>query len=339
MTPPKVPKDNKTHFVLKVQRPLAEGLVTFENGAIYDCQGGGTPFNSSLVLRAGKWYYKLPPPTKPPRIRLKHIPGTLVSLCFAYGHSYQHAMLDAFPRLSLALPFLIDHPDATVLHGTGAKSLMELASFPKTISAKGSVAYTADRVVVPIFYSDKGALSTSEEGSAVALRERIMQKLLRQGSLPRGHPSTVLYLRRAPGMTRSVAGETQLLSMMRAWMAPGFKLKVFEHRRGARIEEDAAEFWSAKVVIGPHGGAMGNLVFANPEAHVVEFLPMAKMRRVNDKANIRPCYFYLSRALNLTYWMVEPDNFDFDSSRFAMRVNPQDVITTLRKIGVARGRP
>jgi hypothetical protein len=130
-----------------------------------------------------------------------------------------------------------------------------------------------------------------------------------------------------------VANAGALLAAVRAELRPPYQLKVFQHSK--RLADDVAAFKEAKVVFGPHGGSWGNIGFVPPGGHVIEFLPMRKLWRLNTNANIRPCYLYLARACRLTYWMVEPDNFDFDLPK-QMVVQTKEVLSALGYIGVLK---
>lgn len=148
-------------------------------------------------------------------------------------------------------------------------------------------------------------------------------------------PDTVLYLPRPQGSSRAVENEDELLRAIEAHLVPGIKLKKFIHVPGSHLSEDAAQFQTAKVVIGPHGGAWANIVFMPPGGQVIEFIPMGRLSRANPKANLRPCYYGLARACRLGYWMLEPRNFDFDRPQ-KMQVSVDEVLNGLRHIGVLR---
>jgi len=98
-----------------LQCPKAVAILEVRNGAVFDCEGGGTVFNSSLAMRLSRWYYRPPPPLKPPNLKVKRLEAPeILSLCVAYGHSFQHAGLDMVPKLSMLIPFLAKHPGAKV---------------------------------------------------------------------------------------------------------------------------------------------------------------------------------------------------------------------------------
>ena len=61
---------------------------------------------------------------------------------------------------------------------------------------------------------------------------------------------------------------------------------------------------NTSLLISPHGGALGNMIWCNKKTKIIEILPF-------DKLQERPCYFYLAKALGLEYFLFEPDIFDF----------------------------
>jgi hypothetical protein len=84
-------------------------LLRVQRGAVFNCHGGGTVFNETLALRLGKWYYKLPPTVRTPRVRVEHLGGAALSLCVPYSDGFQHNMLDMFSKLSIMLPYIRKH--------------------------------------------------------------------------------------------------------------------------------------------------------------------------------------------------------------------------------------
>lgn len=115
MVPPRNPMTGRPYQDFgKLQRPKAAAVLEIRNGAVFDCEMGGTVFNSTLMMRLERWYYKPPPRVKPPALRVHHLGSPIVSLCVPYGYSYQHIMLDMVPKLSMLKPFLEKHPEVQV---------------------------------------------------------------------------------------------------------------------------------------------------------------------------------------------------------------------------------
>ena len=118
---------------------------------------------------------------------------------------------------------------------------------------------------------------------------------------------TVVYLSRGTNGKRSVKNEAKILDIIRSL---GFKVEVPHLQNNWKIDRQVIE--KADIIVGPHGGALSNMIFANPETKVVEFLPLVKLRKKVE--NSRPCYFGLALSLGLDYEALEPTNepFDFD---------------------------
>lgn len=97
--------------------------------------------------------------------------------------------------------------------------------------------------------------------------------------------------------------------------------------------EDMDMFRRATVVVGPHGGAFGNIAFLPSGSHVVEFLPIRTLANRNPRG-ARPCFLGLAFACRHKYWSVGATNFGF--YRSGMIVNVSEVLSALRHIGVLK---
>jgi len=122
------------------------------------------------------------------------------------------------------------------------------------------------------------------------------------------HNKTVVYLSRGTNGKRSVKNEAKVLDIMKSL---GFKVEVPHLQNNWRVDRHIIE--TADIIVGPHGGALGNMIFAQPGTKIVEFLPLVKLRKQGE--NSRPCYYGLALSLGLDYEALEPTNsepFDFD---------------------------
>jgi len=91
-------------------------------------------------------------------------------------------------------------------------------------------------------------------------------------------------------------------------------------------QQDLETFSRAKIVIGPHGGAMANIVFSRPGTHVVEFVSPIRFYANNSHL----VYYGLSQSAGHHYWFTEASGFDIDLPN--MTVNEDDVKTIIREI-------
>ena len=86
--------------------------------------------------------------------------------------------------------------------------------------------------------------------------------------------SKVVYLAREQSQRRAVANEKELLEAMRN----AFGRLLLELHPGD-FHEDRKLLADAAVVVGPHGGALANMVFAPVNTSVVEFIPLTRIKQ------------------------------------------------------------
>ncbi len=135
----------------------------------------------------------------------------------------------------------------------------------------------------------------------------------------------VLYFRRRESRRR-VADEAELLGRIETLLEPGpYQFEIFEHRD---LESDMERMRRARIVLGPHGGAFQNLIFAQPGTHVVEFLPIYDLPRRGVDA--RHMYWGLAQAAGLDYWTVTPRRFGFEDPEMIM--DAESVLAVLKRI-------
>lgn len=112
---------------------------------------------------------------------------------------------------------------------------------------------------------------------------------------------------------RQVENEKALFSLFQHWSE--FEFVQFDHREYRSLPQLAALFADARVLIGPHGGALTNIIFMGCDATVIELFPLVK----GEKAPLRHAgmMMYLqSMFLRHDYWMlpigtrVEKGDFD-----------------------------
>lgn len=96
-----------------IRMPTESIILALNNASVVDCFSGGTIYNETHTLRLGKWYFSkpLPPPSQRKQHRLK---ADIISLCVPYADSFQHTMLDVFPKLSMVLKFIEANPEIQV---------------------------------------------------------------------------------------------------------------------------------------------------------------------------------------------------------------------------------
>lgn len=95
-----------------------------------------------------------------------------------------------------------------------------------------------------------------------------------------------IYISRADAKRRKVKNEQEVMGFLKSC---GFTCVVLE---GLTVAQQARIFYSADIIIAPHGAALTNLVFAKPRAKVIElFSPLW----------VRHTYWWISQQMNLDY--------------------------------------
>lgn len=253
-----------------------------------------------------------------------------ISIAAWGGEAFQHFVLDALPRLGAVIDAL-EQPELghvkLLTHNFGSQAGkwffrqlgLEHRLEQKPISAEHGFVYQARLALYHDFEPNAG--------QGIYPRGILRPIQLRLGVLEDGLQDLVLYLHRPAKSKRSVANESTLLEKLRPIVeAAGCNLHIFQSREDTAADRDL--FKRARLVLGPHGGAFANLVFVRPGTPVIEFLPLYRL--FNAGANPRAVYWGLAQAASLDYWVVEPNEFDFDSPQ--MIVDEKEVIEMARRL-------
>ena len=179
--------------------------------------------------------------------------------------------------------------------------------------------YRARRLYV--YASDYGSghtpliLYTSQRVFAARLHARALE--LNPALAQRAGPGGVVVFQRHAGTPRAVANQEALMAALRAAL-PGVDVATFiPGEPGYSFVEVAALIYGARLVIGPHGANMNNIVGMREGAWVVEV-------GYSDAANEMPSdYFCQARNLGLRYWLSMADSGSYGSGIVA---NIEDLV-------------
>lgn len=116
------------------------------------------------------------------------------------------------------------------------------------------------------------------------LRGRILSNFEKSPDSVRGLRR--VYISRHKANSRRIVNEREFVSLLESF---GFERYCLEDMA---FGEQVALFSKANVVIGPHGAGLTNILWATPQTHVIELIP------VNFP---KPDYYQLSRALGFSY--------------------------------------
>lgn len=196
--------------------------------------------------------------------RPRFLPGRTLSLVTPEATAnYHHWMVDLIPRVSTAerAGWDIRAFDHVLVKDRGyafqKETLARLGLDPaKIIHVKESDHFHAVSLVVPSFRHNNLLVNQADFR---AVRRLFLPEILPP---PTGRR---LYLSRRDATHRRVVNEAELLPILRAH---GFEEVSMSN---LSVAEQAEILSGASVILGPNGSALANLVFAHPDARVIEF--------------------------------------------------------------------
>jgi len=135
--------------------------------------------------------------------------------------------------------------------------------------------------------------------------------------VPATHDGIVFLTRGADGKSRSVVNQGELLAAL-AEAFPGKTVDAFEPTGDLPFLDVAARVYPARVVIGPHGANLNNVIGARPGTTMVEF---------GYPGGIPSDFFCLGRNLGFRYWLSPSLEGEYGTP---MRANIPDIISIIR---------
>jgi len=216
----------------------------------------------------------------------RRLPGRWALLATTGGDSYYHHMVEVLPKVAMLRDAGVNSGELAgwivngVSHSYQRESWQRLGLPPARIRTTGKGAYYhCESLVIPSLPAMPGSLRPETPHD--------LRSLFDWQAAP--HPRRLIYLARNNTAARQLLDEEELWGRL----APlGFEKIRCE---AMSVAEQARLFAGAKVVVGPHGGGMTNLVFAPAGCGVVEIF---NPRYVNS------CYWRVAWAGGLSYSYV-----------------------------------
>ena len=232
--------------------------------------------NGSILTQVSRRYpqpwrsCEAPPATAEPHPsgKAQWLDATVLAVADLSAEIYYHWLLEALPRIGLALETLRHDPDAQTLllwHNGGdshfvAEGLQQLLGLApeRLIDARSQPHIQARRLLVPAFPSPFSRPTAR------------VQNWLRRRWLDPEPPALGatkakrLWLRRGEQARRSVWGEAKALEQLQEFEILGLDPGYLSVQQQARLVA------SAEFVVAPHGASLANLVFARKGTTVLE---------------------------------------------------------------------
>ena len=124
----------------------------------------------------------------------------------------------------------------------------------------------------------------------------------------------ILYLDRGGHINRGVVNNKEIIEFLEEFVGTMFGSSYqFIVKSGKENSFDLERdiYSRAMIVIGPHGGMFGNMIFMQYGSYVVEFNGWLN----NDH---RPFYYALSQSNGLHYYYVAPEKFEYIRHRMTI---------------------
>ncbi len=218
-------------------------------------------------------------------VGLEHLPGTTVSAVVHSSRNYYHWLVQGLPMTSM----VTDAIDAASID----RFLVVPAPPPFILESLLRLGVPTDRVTemaepAPAYRAERLLVGTVRRHWSPPPRWALDRvRGLFEPELARPAAEDRIYIRRGEGHARRrILNEPELVAALREI---GFREVAME---GMTVAEQAALFAGAQAIVGLHGAALANIVFARPQTVTVEILPTNA---------VVPTYFTIAHELGLRY--------------------------------------
>jgi hypothetical protein len=261
----------------------------------------------------------------------------VLNLMRHYSEKPVHFLYDVMPLADLCTEFVIAHPDVKILvHKSVATDVYlrriwgdaGVNTTARFIFGGGGESYYAD----VMYYPHVDGWDTNERlpyAYSLTYPEAMpwMGPRLRALGASDKPWNVVLLLLRKPGRERSILNEEELLAAIRKELRSDLELVVLHDPAEWDWATTSALAYRSVLMLGPHGGALQNAAFMQPDKGAV----VVELAKPQEIENFRGCFVTLARMLNLRYWLVEHPQFDYNK---LFNVSVPEVMSVLRRVGV-----
>eukprot|EP01065_Artemidia_motanka_P030418 TRINITY_DN36433_c0_g1_i1.p1 TRINITY_DN36433_c0_g1~~TRINITY_DN36433_c0_g1_i1.p1 ORF type:complete len:417 (+),score=29.42 TRINITY_DN36433_c0_g1_i1:134-1384(+) len=306
----------------------------------------GIPANASAAFTFGRWFFQKgvePLRTCGPQCVSRNDGFTFesaVSLVAVYDDDFSHAAFSTLPKLALVCRWLVEGGGKCAqvivtsqvqlriaqlfcpgLHNETRFTVIQWRVFERTPGRGLEPLPTVRNLYAPQWLFP----------AAVPAHLRLLgvtppNVVFPLGQGPADGALSLVWMSRGTTRVRGLRNEQEVLAAIAGAVKPTVTIKVYgdKAKPDSTWSAERAAFGSARVIMGPHGGAFGNLVFAAATTRIVELGGM--LPRVGRKP--RPCFMGLAHSLGLDYRHVDAlEPFSYESGTF--RVRPADVVAAL----------
>lgn len=291
--------------IVAIERIENGHIVKNLNGLIYDENKGKHSY--------GYWFWDNKHVTRP-SVPVKRI-DRAVSFVRIYEDTFQHSAFGSFLKARYHCDWLTnDAGMKLIVFGDVQKKVLQYAC--PSVPDHRYVYITSPEVHVDELFVIHFAADMDRPQSRVISLAASPPGII---TLPSDNKlDTLVYLKRGRALgKRFVMNDNEVMETLRSFASSeGLEFKVFDKSSQRSL------FSRAAYIVGPHGGAFGNIIYASAGTKIIEFITAAGMQK-------RPCYPLLAWSLSLSYTFVSPTPFNFDSG--GMRIDVTDLESALYK--------
>lgn len=258
-----------------------------------------------------------------------------------WGQNYYHAMIEDLPRLAMVLDILESDHKAVILsyphslmYPTSRSSLLNkllgLGNDRKWVSYDDNTVYFIRNLIIPTAtrcgHGQPRALRLIRDriiaNTPVVLKADLERFWLKNPEVRAGEKATILVQKRT---TRSLINHDDLVDALQSAFATC--CTVIEFRGTEPLEEYIVMHHQAKIIVGPHGAGLSNILFAPPTASLVEIHSKAGN---HGGKQINRCHQSTAKSLGIEYRMLIQESGESFGSNFMVDV--QSVIDSVREL-------
>lgn len=241
---------------------------------------------------------------------VKKMEGVGAVLVSPQSHNYYHWLNDVLARIRLYDPVLNSIDYFCISSAVPAKFLDVLPDFGID-SQKISLVGDSEKLHFDHLYvaSLPGSEGRSPDWAGDYIREKLIKK-------PSPVPAKKLYFKRGENTDRKILNEDSVISTLRL---NGFDII---DPGSLSIYDQVDLMQRAKFVVGAHGAALSNLLFAQEHTVVIELFSPDYFRT--------DCYYTLSSSRKLNYWYIaghKPDGANWGD----IEIDEELLVQTIQK--------
>jgi hypothetical protein len=251
---------------------------------------------------------------------------TIMSFLMIWGQFNSHFLATTLPKLNFTCDYLMRYPDIKILVFKAADPIPTPALIQKICPQLKSERFItfgnnlagikAANLLWPFYFNTKASFwhmgmypKNSLSPLGVAKPER-----------------TILYMPRSMDTSRYLTNEVSVLTGICDVLSykSGLQLSIFDHVACKNQKDEECIYASSpRVILSVHNGAMANILYAPPDAQLMEII-------LPELGN--PFYLGFSRVLGLNYTLIKPQTFSHNNATIPTRVDVEDVVKAIQSV-------